>query len=63
MYAERIIWLLVGELIVMNIVFFLTGCGLLEFTETVLEIYMGGTLTEVFGIVVIVSKYLFPNNK
>jgi len=63
MYAKWMLGILIGQLLLMNLIFALAGWGTLKFTETTLEIYMGGTLAEVFAIVAIVSKYLFPNNK
>jgi hypothetical protein len=57
------IWFLVilaCQLLVMNIVFILVGKGLLNFKDDLtLQLYMGGTMTEVFGLVLVVTKYLF----
>lgn len=60
LYAKRFIWILVGQLVVMNAVFLGVGIGCLKFDEpTYLNLYMGGTLAEVFGIVFVITKYLF----
>lgn len=42
----------------MNGVFIADGAGKLEFEDLTLQLYMGGTLTEVFGLVLVVTKYL-----
>lgn len=55
-------WLLVFlaiQLVVMNIVFILVGSGRLEYQDYVLHLYMTGTLLEIFGLVLVVTKYLF----
>lgn len=58
-YATRFFWLLLAQLSVMNIVFVLTGVGWLEFPQYLIHLYMGGTLLEIFGVVLIITKYLF----
>jgi len=61
-YAKRFLLFLAAQLIVMNIVFVATGLGWLKYKNRwTLELYMGGTLAEVFGIVVIVTRSLFPS--
>jgi hypothetical protein len=58
-YANNFFWLLVAQLIVMNCVFVFVGKGLLNYTEMTLNLYMGGTLAEVFGVVLVITRYLF----
>ncbi|MDK1186572.1 MULTISPECIES: hypothetical protein [Cronobacter] len=56
------IWFLIilaCQLLIMNGVFISGGAGLLSFKDLTLQLYMGGTLTEVFGLVLVVTKYLF----
>ena len=62
-YAIFFIWILIGQLFVMNFVFIGYGFNLLKFTDGLLKFYLGGTLAEVFGIVVVITKYLFPGSK
>lgn len=62
-YAFRFIWILIGQLVVMNIVFILHGLGLLVFSDYILHLYMGGTLLEIFGIVLVITRSLFPNGE
>lgn len=59
-YANWFIWILIGQLIVMNAVFIATGLKWLSFDKYVIELYLGGTLAEVFGIVLVITKNLFP---
>jgi len=52
--------LLVLQLIMMNWIFLKVGKGDLAFKEYELHLYMTGTLAEVFFIVYIIVRYLFP---
>jgi hypothetical protein len=59
-YAHWFIWILLAQLLVMNVVFVAVGLHWLCFDEpSYLQIYMSGTLAEVFGIVFLITKYLF----
>lgn len=60
LYAKWFIWILIGQLIVMNAVFIGAGLKCLNFENYVLELYLTGTLAEVFGIVLVITKNLFP---
>ena len=62
-YANWFIWILIGQLFVMNLAFGLTGIGMMVFEKYELELYLTGTLAEVFGIVLIITKNLFPNRR
>lgn len=60
LYAKRFIWILVGQLLLLNAVFIGVGLGCLQFSEPMhLNLFMGGTLAEVFGAVFVITKYLF----
>lgn len=60
LYATRFSWILIGQLAVMNGVFIGVGVGCLNFDEPLhLNLFLGGTLAEVFGIVFVITKYLF----
>ena len=37
-------------------------CNVMKFDAVTLQIFMGGTLAEVFGIVFVITKYLFSRN-
>lgn len=60
LYAKWFIWILIGQLAVMNLVLVGAGIGYLAFEKWLLDLYMGGTLLEVFGIVLVITKNLFP---
>ncbi len=59
-YAKWFIFILVGQLLSMNIIFISVGFGYLKFDEWSLNLYMGGTLAEVFGVIIVITKSLFP---
>ncbi len=59
LYAKRFIWICVGLLASMNVVFFLKGLGKVHYEEGDLQLFVAGTLGEVFGIVLVITKYLF----
>lgn len=60
-YGNWAIGLLAAQLLVMNTVFIGVGLKCLEFSEYALHLYLGGTLLEVFGIVLVVTRYLFKS--
>ncbi|MDR3159948.1 MAG: hypothetical protein LBU11_13310 [Zoogloeaceae bacterium] len=59
-YAKWFIGILIGQLLLMNLIFGLVGAGWLRFSDYALHLYMGGTLAEVFGVVLVITRYLFP---
>lgn len=61
-YACQFKWILIVQLAVMNLIFFLIGCNVLEFSDLTIQIYMVGTLGEVFGVVLIMCRYLFSKH-
>ncbi len=58
-YAKWFIGILIVQLVVMNVVFVLAGRDSLFYDQWVLELYMAGTLTEVFFVVKVITKSLF----
>ncbi|CAM4406963.1 hypothetical protein [Pseudoalteromonas ostreae] len=59
-YANWFIKILIAQLVVMNLLFFCVGFQCLAFDEWSLNLYMGGTLAEVFGVIFVITKNLFP---
>lgn len=59
LYARRFIWILVGQLLAMNAIFIAVGLEMLKYSDFVINLFMGGTLAEVFGVVLVITKYLF----
>ena len=60
-YAFWVLGILVGQLLLMNVVLVLTGLKILTFEEWLIKLYLTGTLAEVFGIVLLITKHLFPH--
>ncbi|MGL5370826.1 MAG: hypothetical protein ACRDBF_07345 [Plesiomonas shigelloides] len=59
-YGKYFLIILATQLLIMNIVFISVGFEWIKFPDTLtLQLYMGGTMTEVFGLVLVVTKYLF----
>lgn len=58
-YGKWFLIILAVQLGIMNGVFISVGFEWLKFDPLTLQLYMGGTLTEVFGLVLVVTKYLF----
>ena len=59
-YANWFIGILIGQLVIMNFAFVAVGFKWMGFARYELELYLAGTLAEVFGIVLIITKNLFP---
>lgn len=62
-YAYWFIGILIAQLLIMNLIFILVGVGKLTFADYVLHLYMGGTLAEVFGVVFVITRYLFSSRR
>lgn len=63
-WATIFVWILTIQLLVMNGVFIFVGLNFLQYQQKwVLELYLAGTLTEVFGIVLVITRNLFPEKK
>ncbi|QTL33985.1 hypothetical protein [Pseudoalteromonas viridis] len=59
-YALWFIVILAVQLLIMNLVLVLVGMDKLHFEEWTLNLYMAGTLAEVFGVILVITKNLFP---
>lgn len=54
--------ILIGQLYVVNVgVIALAAFAIIDVEEWTLRIWIGGTLLEVFGVVLVIAKYLFPS--
>ena len=58
-YANKWFWVVLSQLLVVNVVFAIMAVrsGLDSWT---LRIFLGATLAECFGVIVIITRYLFP---
>lgn len=63
LYARRILWILVGQLAVADLVFlFYAWIGSdWNVDPVVMQFWLGATVVEVVGIALVVTRYLFPN--
>ncbi|MDR3429993.1 hypothetical protein [Silvimonas sp.] len=58
-------WSMIGlaaQLLVMNLVFIGVGVQCLQFSDYILHLYMAGTLAECFGVVFVITRYLFSKH-
>lgn len=58
-YAYGLIGIMAIQLFIMNRVFLDVGSGSLKYDNYILHIYITGTLLELFGLVLVITKYLF----
>lgn len=61
-YAIILIVILIAQLIALNVLFILVGCGVLSYSETTFNIFITGGILEVFVLVRVIVKYLFKDN-
>ncbi|MGH8551886.1 MAG: hypothetical protein ACRERS_01175, partial [Methylococcales bacterium] len=59
LYAKWFIGILIAQLLAMNLIVMVVGLDWLKYNESVINLFMGGTLGEVFGVVFVITKYLF----
>ena len=59
-YAGKFYILLVAQLALMNLIFIAFGLGWLLFDKWSLNLFVGGTLLEIFAVVLVITKNLFP---
>ena len=64
-WSPRIFWLVFGILIFQGAFIMLIGLGYLDYInyKNVISVYLGESVIQVFGLGIIVLKFLFPNNK
>lgn len=61
-YAIYLIWILIAQLVLLNVWFALKGFGVISFSDTTFNIFISGGLAEVFLLVRVIVKYLFKDN-
>lgn len=61
-YAKILIFILIIELIFLIVIFILTGCGILKYSDITFNLFITGGIAEVFYLVKIIVKYLFKDN-
>ena len=58
-YGRGFFWLLVTELVVLNGFFLARGLGCLQFNSVDFNVYVGGTLLQTFGVILVIARGLF----
>lgn len=61
-YGRLIMWYLGTQLLIVNVGMIFIGIGLIHFDWKVIDVFVGGTLIQIFGAVFIVMKNLYPIN-
>lgn len=61
-YGNGLLIALAIQLFIMNVIFALVGFSILKYEEWALHLYVTGTLLEIFALVLVVTKYLFPQS-
>lgn len=61
-YAVYLIWILIGQLILLNLWFVLKGRGIIMFADSTFNIFITAGIAEVFVLVRVIVKYLFSDN-
>ena len=59
-YASCLMWVMVGQIIAINIAFFLMGLGYLKIPDGTAKTFIITTFVEISALVLTVTKYLFP---
>jgi hypothetical protein len=62
-YGNGLLIALAIQLLIMNGIFFSVGFSWLKYEQWALHLYVSGTLIEIFALVLVVTKYLFPPSK
>lgn len=50
------------QLLFFNIIFVLRGFDIIKYSDQVFNVFISGSLIEIFGLVMVVVKYLFKDN-
>lgn len=61
-YAKYLIIILAIELVFLNIIFILFGCGVLKYSEIVFDLFITGGIAEIFVLIKTIIKHLFKDN-
>ena len=61
-YAKILIGILIFQLLTLNILFVLKGCGVLVFADSTFNIFITGGIAEIFVLVRTIVKYLFSDD-
>jgi len=62
-YAYGLLYMLVAQMIFMNVVLVLAGTHNLKISSGTMKFYLTGTLGEIFGVVTVAVRFLFSDKK
>ena len=62
-YAKYLIWILIVQLALINIIFIAIGRGILIYDNFTINLYVTGSILEITTLITIIVKYLFSNKK
>jgi len=62
-YARGLLYMLVAQLVFMNVVLVLSGIHALTISPSTMKFYLTGTLGEIFGVVTVAVRFLFSDKK
>ncbi|HEY8361639.1 MAG TPA: hypothetical protein VIK77_01990 [Tissierellaceae bacterium] len=61
-YAYTLFVLMAGQIISVNIMLYLMGCGIMQLESNYFNMFLSSIAAEAIGFVYIVAKYLFKHN-
>lgn len=63
-WSPRIFWLIFSILVFQGLLIIIIGLGWLDYLhyQSVVSVYLGESVIQVFGLGIIVLKFLFPKN-
>jgi hypothetical protein len=59
-YANWLMVVMSLQIVVINVIFILIGCGLLKFEQWTANVFITAVFAEISALVLLVVKYLFP---
>lgn len=62
-YAYGLLYMLIAQMVFMNVVLVLTGVHDLKISSGTIKFYLTGTLGEIFGVVTVTVRFLFSDKK
>ncbi len=62
-YAYGLLYMLIAQMIFMNVVLVLSGTHNLKISSGTMKFYLTGTLGEIFGVVTVAVRFLFSDKK
>jgi len=61
-YAKRLVTMLALQLLALDGIFIARGLELINYSDVAFNIFITGSLGEIFGLVMVIVKYLFKDN-